>query len=124
MILLLDTSTPLCKLTIADTTYEWEAGRQLADGLLKFINDKLQANEKTWSDITALGVYEGPGSFTGLRIGIAVMNTLADSLSIPIVGARGDKWRDDATKRLNEGENQRIVLPFYGQDPHITTPKK
>lgn len=128
MILLLDTATATCHLTlIADDArhdYEWEAGRTLAKGLLEFLQTKLQAHTATWHDVTGLGVFEGPGSFTGLRIGLAVMNTLADSLQVPIVGARGDVWQDEAIRRLKEGENQQIVLPFYGGEANITTPRK
>ena len=128
MILLLDTSTPTCIVTFVDsgaqTTYEWVANRELAHGLLKYLNDTLSSNAKTWSDLTGLAAYQGPGSFTGLRIGITVMNTLADSLGIPIVGATGTDWKEAALSRLNSGENDSIVLPEYGGEANITTPRK
>ena len=38
-----------------------------------------------WSDITAIGVVVGPGSFTGIRIGIAYAKGLAMGLNIPVV---------------------------------------
>lgn len=38
-----------------------------------------------WSDITAIGVVVGPGSFTGIRLGIAYAKGLALGLNIPIV---------------------------------------
>ena len=38
-----------------------------------------------WSDITAIGVVVGPGSFTGIRMGIAYAKGLAMGLDIPIV---------------------------------------
>jgi tRNA threonylcarbamoyladenosine biosynthesis protein TsaB len=128
MILLLDTSTPICKLTLVDgqdhIEDEWNADRTLAKGLLGYIDTVLQAHGKSWTDITAIGVFEGPGSFTGLRIGLTVMNTIADSQKVPIVGVRGDNWRDSALKRLENGENDQIVMPFYGSDAHITLPRK
>ncbi|HEY5695463.1 MAG TPA: tRNA (adenosine(37)-N6)-threonylcarbamoyltransferase complex dimerization subunit type 1 TsaB [Candidatus Saccharimonadales bacterium] len=128
MILLLDTSTPVCKLTLVDGSEhfenEWDAGRQLAKGLLVYMRDQLNERGKTFSDISGIGVFTGPGSFTGLRIGIAVVNTLADAEGIPIVGAAGDSWQQEALKRLNDGENDRVVLPHYGADANITAPKK
>ena len=88
MIILLDTSTPLCKLTLIDTDLrvdtEWQADRELAKGLLKYLQDQLAVQGKTWTDLTGIGVFRGPGSFTGLRIGLTVLNTVADSQAVPI----------------------------------------
>ena len=39
-----------------------------------------------WSDISAIGVVVGPGSFTGIRLGIAYAKGLALGLKIPVVG--------------------------------------
>ena len=39
----------------------------------------------SWSDISAIGVVVGPGSFTGIRIGIAYAKGLAMGLNIPVV---------------------------------------
>lgn len=39
-----------------------------------------------WSDLTAIGVVVGPGSFTGIRMGIAYAKGLAMGLNIPVVG--------------------------------------
>lgn len=128
MILLLDTSTEICHLTLIDGDFryddEWVAGRTLAKGLLKYIEDQLVKNQKKWQDLTALGVFKGPGSFTGLRIGIAVLNAVANAQNIPIVGAIGENWQAEVIKKLNQGQNEKIVLPFYGSDAKITTPKK
>jgi tRNA threonylcarbamoyladenosine biosynthesis protein TsaB len=128
MILLLDTSTPICRLATIDgdskRTSDWDAGRTLAKGLLKFIDTELNKSQKTWSDITAIGVFEGPGSFTGLRIGLTVMNTVADSEGIPIVSARGDDWQEEALSKINAGVNQKMILPFYDNPAHITISTK
>ncbi len=39
-----------------------------------------------WSDLTAIGIIVGPGSFTGIRLGIAYAKGLAMGLNIPVVG--------------------------------------
>lgn len=128
MILLLDTSTPVCKLTLLDGEWryddEWQADRTLAKGLLKYLQDQLAKNRKTFADISGIGVFEGPGSFTGLRIGLTVLNTMADSLAVPIVGAKEDDWQSRAVSDLESGKNDKIVLPFYGSEAHITKPRK
>jgi tRNA threonylcarbamoyladenosine biosynthesis protein TsaB len=118
----------VCKLTLiaADFHYddEWQADRQLAKGLLAYLHDQLEKNGKTFADISGIGAFEGPGSFTGLRIGLTVLNTLAESEGIAIVGARGDDWQQAAIAKLGADKNERIVLPYYGSDAKITTPRK
>lgn len=128
MILLLDTSTYTCYVTLVEddvwSNYEWQADRTLARDLLSYLRDKLAEHDKTFGDLRGLGVHKGPGSFTGLRIGITVMNTLAESLEIPIVGASGDGWRGDALSRLAVNMNDKLVLPEYGAEANITKPRK
>lgn len=128
MILLLDTSTPVCRLTLVDgdARYdnEWEANRELAKGLLAYLRDQLAANNKSWNDITGIVAFKGPGSFTGLRIGLTVLNTLADSEGMPIIGETGEDWQTKGLVRLNSGENDRMVMPEYGGEAHITQPRK
>lgn len=128
MILLLDTSTPICRLHIIHDGQryddEWQADRTLAKGLLQYLQQQLNIRQATFADITGIGVFQGPGSFTGLRIGLTVLNTIADSQQISIVGATGDDWQDSALARLQAGENDQIVLPFYGSQAHITAPRK
>ncbi|MCA9341185.1 hypothetical protein KC952_01505 [Candidatus Saccharibacteria bacterium] len=129
MILLLDTSTGECRLTLINHTneqfdYVWQADRELSNGLLKFIVDKLKIHNKTVYEVTGIGVFAGPGSFTGLRIGMTILNTLASDQDIPIVSGRGDNWADTVLKRLLAGENDHLALPFYGSEPNITKPKK
>jgi tRNA threonylcarbamoyladenosine biosynthesis protein TsaB len=105
--------------------YEWLADRQLAKDLLRVIRDELKKASISWDDLAGIVVFKGPGSFTGLRIGITVANTLAYSLDIPVVGTNGDdEWLRIGLDRLEKKENDRIVLPFYGAEAHITAPRK
>ena len=128
MILLIDTSTPICQVWLVDGDrrydYQWEANRSLARDLLAYLRDRLAEHNLTYADLKGIGVFLGPGSFTGLRIGMTVMNTLADSLNIPIVGSADHDWREEALTRLASGENDKLVLPEYGRAANITAPKK
>jgi tRNA threonylcarbamoyladenosine biosynthesis protein TsaB len=128
MILALDTSTPTCKLWIIEaedtSDYSWEAGRGLADGLLGYLRDTLRSHGAHWSDVTGIIAYKGPGSFTGLRIGLTVLNTIADDRRIPIVAMTGTGWLDNGLQRIQSGESDGLAMPLYGKEPNITTPRK
>lgn len=128
MIVLLDTSTPLCRIYwVAGNTIEevqWQADRELADKLIGYLRAQLAERGVSWRDITGIGLFQGPGSFTGLRIGHTVMNTIADDLAIPIVGVTGDDWVRDAVERLSRHETDTLVMPLYGREANITTPRK
>jgi len=110
MKLYLDTSTPTCILRLDDTEYTWGAGHDLAEGLHKFIHDKLKQQESDWHDISTLEFFPGPGSFTGLRIGASIINTLADQLGLKI--------------STPDGTQHDIIIPNYGRPANITPPRK
>lgn len=128
MIICLNTSSSTTHLSFIDGDWRydtnWESGRGLALGLLEFLDKELEFQEKTWNDVTGLVVFKGPGSFTGLRIGVTVFNTLAETNKWPIVGSTGDDWRQTGVARLLDGENEKIVLPEYGGEANITQPRK
>ncbi|MDN5316082.1 MAG: tRNA threonylcarbamoyladenosine biosynthesis protein TsaB [Thermoanaerobacterium sp.] len=54
--------------------------------LMPMIDELLKMAEIKKEEITHIAVCEGPGSFTGLRIGAATAKGLAQSLNVPIVG--------------------------------------
>ncbi len=109
-------------INIIDRT-DWLAGRQLAATVLAKIDELFQRNQKTWQDLSGIVVYEGPGSFTGLRIGLTVANTAAFTLDLPIIGATGDDWLEHGVKQIAVNHFTRIVIPHYGAEPNITKPK-
>ena len=88
-ILLADTSTAILSIAlITDGTYE----ERLVDGnfshsedLLPEIEALLKRAEIEMRDLDLLIVTKGPGSFTGLRIGMASMKGIASAPSIPLV---------------------------------------
>ena len=128
LILTIRTDKPEAEIGLYDKNntlaYEtWLADRQLAETIHKKIKQILDNNQKDLNQIDAVAVFIGPGSFTGLRIGITVANSLAYGLNIPIVGTNADDWIRLGINRLIKGENDRQVLPEYGAPPHITKPK-
>jgi tRNA threonylcarbamoyladenosine biosynthesis protein TsaB len=101
----------------------WQAHRQLAETLHIKIRELLKSQKRELHDIQGMIVFKGPGSFTGLRIGISVANALADGLNIPVVAGNGDDWLKASIRKIQKGENDEIALPKYGSPPHVTRPK-
>ena len=65
----------------------------------------------TAKDLTKIVVAEGPGSYTGLRIGVTVAKTLAKSLGISLVGVSSlDVFLPNLTSKVKVGE---VVVPFF-----------
>jgi tRNA threonylcarbamoyladenosine biosynthesis protein TsaB len=57
--------------------------------VLPMIEEILQEHKLKLPDITAIEGATGPGSFTGLRVGATVANTLGYLLNIPVNGKKG-----------------------------------
>ncbi len=60
--------------------------RRKAQIVLPMINTLLKKNDLSPLDLTGIEVKTGPGSFTGLRVGVSIANTLGMYLEIPITG--------------------------------------
>jgi tRNA threonylcarbamoyladenosine biosynthesis protein TsaB len=129
IILTIRTDKPEAELGIYDDNTQlasmvWQAHRQLAETIHLKIDELLTTNSLDLHKLEGLVVFQGPGSFTGLRIGITVANALADALQIPIAGTAHEDWIEDGIDFLLNEENDTLVLPQYGALPNVSTPKK
>jgi tRNA threonylcarbamoyladenosine biosynthesis protein TsaB len=107
-----------------ELTYEtWLAHRELAETIHTKIDAVLKSQGKELKNLQGLVVFKGPGSFTGLRIGITVANALADAYKLPLTSTAGEKWAIAGIEKLLNGIDEKIVVPEYGSEPHITLPK-
>lgn len=128
-ILTLKTDNPVAEIAVykGETCLarrQWQAHRALAETIHATIAAELNTHKLDWNDMQGLVVYQGPGSFTGLRIGLSVANAWAASYQLPVIGSQGDGWEATGVARLLDGENDGQVQPEYGAPVHITMPKK
>ena len=90
-ILCIDTSSKLCSVAILEDTQiinkiELDNGLTHSETLMPLIKQILEETKLSLSNIDLLVCDIGPGSFTGIRIGIATVKAFTDSLNIPSVG--------------------------------------
>jgi tRNA threonylcarbamoyladenosine biosynthesis protein TsaB len=102
----------------------WEANRELSVTIHKKIEELLAGQNKTLQDIQGIVCFRGPGSFTGLRIGLTVANTLGYALKVPIVARLDPRWLEAGISDLLSGQDDRVALPEYGSPVHTTQQKK
>jgi tRNA threonylcarbamoyladenosine biosynthesis protein TsaB len=102
----------------------WHAHRELSTTLHQKIEDVLAKQGKQLHDIEGVVGFAGPGSFTGLRIGLTVANSFAYGLPVPVVAAQGGDWIETGIGRLLAGDPDKIALPEYGAPVNITQQKK
>lgn len=90
-ILAVDTATQSCSVAMADkgkllAELTTASHRTHSTQLMDIIHHVCGTSEMAVSDVDGFAVTVGPGSFTGLRIGISAIKGLAWSLNKPVVG--------------------------------------
>jgi tRNA threonylcarbamoyladenosine biosynthesis protein TsaB len=129
IILTLRTDKPIAELRLYEdkrllSKTSWTAHRILADTIHLKMDKMLNKSSISLADIEGLVVYSGPGSFTGLRIGASVANSLAYGLGIPLVAVTGENWPASGLASLMAGRDDKTVHPKYGFSANITKPRK
>jgi len=93
IILAIDTAANLCAACVHDAAAGIERGRSVrdigkghAEQLMEVIDAGLAAGGATYADVGGIAVSVGPGSFTGIRVGVAAARGLAVGLGVPSAG--------------------------------------
>jgi len=86
LVLALDTATPYLVLGLPEAERAVRLGRRHAEVLWAELEQFLHETRTLRRDLAAVAVGRGPGSYTGLRVGIAAGLGLARGLNVPVVG--------------------------------------
>ena len=129
IILTMRTDKPEAELYLFDNSkklaeIKWQAHLKLAETLNDKIEEILNKSSISYKDLGGVAVYEGPGSFTGLRIGISVANAIAYAQGIPIIAENGDGWLEQSIAALQNGRDSVIAVPHYSSPARTTRPRK
>lgn len=133
-ILHIETATTACSVSIAEdgkliAVRSVSEGYKHAENLFKLIREVME--EAAWSqqDLSAVAVSAGPGSYTGLRIGVSAAKGICYSLSIPLIStstlftlATGFKRRfpevDTLLCPMIDARRMEVYTAMYSADLH------
>ncbi|TNH93982.1 tRNA (adenosine(37)-N6)-threonylcarbamoyltransferase complex dimerization subunit type 1 TsaB [Aeromonas sobria] len=124
-ILAVDTATEACSaaLLVGDTLFSrWEeAPRDHTRKILPMVQAVLEDAGISLSDLDAIAFGRGPGSFTGVRIGISVAQGLAFGVGVPLIGistlaamAQG-AYRLDGAEQVLTAIDARMNEVYFGR---------
>jgi len=90
LILSIETATPVCSVALTKDNIviaEKESTKKNshAEIVTVFIDELMKENQFSFKDLDAIAVSKGPGSYTGLRIGVSTAKGMCYALDIPLI---------------------------------------
>lgn len=113
LILNIETATEVCSVVLASdgnviAIQEETEGRNHALLLTTFIENCLKQTGVTFADLDAIAVSKGPGSFTGLRIGVSTAKGLCYALDKPLISV--NSLQSMAAVVIGNGHQKQVDL--------------
>ncbi len=107
LILNIETATTVCSVSISKNENlialkEIDKGFTHAENLHVFIDELLKQNNINVKQLNAVSVSKGPGSYTGLRIGVSAAKGLCYALNIPLISINTLQVMTNSIKNKNE----------------------
>jgi len=90
---------------------EWISENNESEKLMPEIDDLLKNKKIKYDDLEGIIVVKGPGSFTGLRVGVSVANAIAYVQKIPVYGIDSFKF----LRAKNEDDEIEVIVLFAGR---------
>jgi len=115
LILNIETATTVCSASISDKEKviaykELNGGYTHAENLHVYIKEIIKEAAIDFDQLDAIAVSKGPGSYTGLRIGVSAAKGLAYALEIPLIGV--DTLQIMTITALTETESEAVYCPM------------
>ena len=114
----IETSTKVCSVALSNdgglvNIHEIKDDKYVhAEKLTLLIQLSLKEAKIKFNELSAVSISSGPGSFTGLRIGVSTAKGLAYSLGIPLISVDSLTSLFHLFKRQNIAANNDLVLPM------------
>lgn len=108
MILHIETATKICSVALSKNgkliALKEDDGKSFthSEHLTFFIQSLLNENKITFQDLEAISVTSGPGSYTGLRIGVSTAKGLCYALNIPLISVDSLTSLSHLTNQINQ----------------------
>ena len=123
IILAIDTASPICAACV------FKAGKVLAElsqtigtghaeRLMPMVHDVMAKADILYSDIGMIAVSIGPGSFTGVRTGLAAAKGFAQALDIPAIGISTLEAIAFEARQTNQSQPLRVVIDAKRGEVH------
>lgn len=117
LILLLETATSTCSVALTENgniigVREANERNIHASHITLFIEELMAQTGKKYSDLNAIAVSMGPGSYTGLRIGVSTAKGLCYALDIPLIGINTLEAMASGLRSQNDIQDSDLLMPM------------
>lgn len=118
LILACDTSNSTCSAGLYEDGRELmfelnNSGRTHSETFMPIVDKIVKESGKTYKDIDAVAVTAGPGSFTGIRIGLSAVKGLCLALNIPCIPVSSTKALALSVENITAKEEDSIFIPCF-----------
>ncbi len=132
-ILAVDTSSKICAVAILEDNkvideIKLDNGKTHSENLMPIIKEILDRNSLNLSNFNLIAVSVGPGSFTGIRIGIATIKPMAEVYNLPVASVTSletlarnieNKEKDFTIISLIDAKNNQVYAGFFDTEYNL-----